>query len=75
MFLGSCIVTCKVTRDSNVQLPDLHYRLTDVFNLLEVRHLVLLEHQLLEVRHASVRPSTFQAPVYTDLPPLTPAGS
>lgn len=51
MFLGSCIVTCKVTRDSNVQLSDLHCRLTDVFNLLEVRHLVLLEHQLLEVLH------------------------
>ena len=70
IFLGSCIVTCKLTRDSNVQLPDLHCRLTDVFNLLEVRHLVLLEHQLLEVRHASVRPSTSQAPVCTDLPPL-----
>ena len=70
IFWGSCIVTCKLTRDSSVQLPDLHCRLTDVFNLLEVRHLVLLEHQLLEVRHASVRPSTSQAPVYTDLPPL-----
>ena len=45
IFLGSCIVTCKLTRDSSVQLPDLHCRLTDVFNLLEVRHLVLLEHQ------------------------------
>ena len=70
IFLASCVVACKLTRDNDLRLSDLQCRLVDVFDLLERGLLVKLEHQLLEVRHASVRPSTSQAPVYTDLPPL-----
>jgi len=53
MFLGSCVIACKLTRDSDLRLPYLHGLLMDIFNLLEVGLLVQLEHQLLEVRHAS----------------------
>lgn len=61
IFLGSCVVACKLTRDSDLRLPYLHSLLKDVFNLLEVGLLVKLEHQLLEVRHA-FQPSCRPAP-------------
>ena len=57
IFLASCVVACKLTRDNGLNLSYLHCQLTDVFNLLEVGLLVKLEHQLLEVRHAC-RPAT-----------------
>ena len=56
IFLASCVVACKLTRDKDLRLPYLHRLLMDVFNLLEVSLLVKLEHQLLEVRHASQQP-------------------
>lgn len=65
MFLGSCVVACKMTRDNDLRLPYLHCLLMDVFNLLEVGLLVKLEHQLLEVRHASHGTAT----PHVDLPP------
>ena len=67
IFLGSCVVACKLTRDSDLRLPDLHCQLMDVFNLLEVGLLVKLEHQLLEVSGLPATPRV-------DLPP-TPTGS
>ena len=53
IFLASCVVACKLTRDNGLNLSYLHCQLTDVFNLLEVGLLVKLEHQLLEVRLSS----------------------
>ena len=53
IFLASCVLACKLTRDNDLRLSDLQCRLVDVFDLLELGLLVKLEHQLLEVRLAS----------------------
>ena len=53
IFLASCVLACKLTRDNDLRLSDLQCRLVDVFDLLERGLLVKLEHQLLEVRPAS----------------------
>lgn len=53
IFLASCVIACKLTRDDEVRLSYLQCRLVDVFDLLELGLLVKLEHQLLEVRPAS----------------------
>ena len=66
IFLASCVVACKLTRDNNLRLSDLHCRLVDVFDLLELGLLVKLEHQLLEVRLSRA----FRAlSMHTQLPP------
>ena len=73
IFLASCVVACKLTRDNDLRLSDLLCRLVDVFDLLELGLLVKLEHQLLEVRLAS---RAFPGPLdehATELPP-TPIG-
>ena len=69
IFLASCVLACKLTRDNDLRLSDLQCRLVDVFDLLERGLLVKLEHQLLEVRPA--RPS-IPGPLdahATELPP------
>ena len=74
IFLASCVLACKLTRDNDLRLSDLQCRLVDVFDLLELGLLVKLEHQLLEVRLSSR--SYFPGPLdshATELPP-TPIG-
>ena len=69
IFLASCVLACKLTRDNDLRLSDLQCRLVDVFDLLERGLLVKLEHQLLEVRPAS---RAFPGPLdahATELPP------
>ena len=66
IFLGSCVLACKLTRDNVLRLPYLHCLLMDVFNLLEVGLLVKLEHQLLEVRQRT-------PPMAQSNPPCRPA--
>ena len=49
LFLGACILACKVARDGEPKLSEVHERLADVLNALQYRQLVLIEHQMLEV--------------------------
>ena len=44
IFLASCVLACKLTRDNDLRLSDLQCRLVDVFDLLERGLLVKLEH-------------------------------
>ena len=62
IFLASCVVACKVTHDGDLRLRSLQSKLMDVFNLLELGLLVKLEHQLLEVLHASQQPPVWPVP-------------
>ena len=50
MFLGCCVLSCKMTREHDVPLTLMHGLLKDVFDLLDVVLLAKIEHQLLEVR-------------------------
>ena len=48
IFLGCCVLAVKVGREG-APLSNLLGRVQDVFNLLDVRLLSRIEHQLLEV--------------------------
>ena len=49
IFLGCCVLAVKVSREAEPRLSYLLSRVQDVFNLLYVRVLSRIEHQLLEV--------------------------
>ena len=49
IFLGCCVLAVKMTREHTLSLIFLHSLLEDVFNLLDVEQLILIEIQLLEV--------------------------
>ena len=49
IFLGCCVLSVKVSREGDTSLCCLLSRVQDVFNLLDVRLLSRIEHQLLEV--------------------------
>jgi hypothetical protein len=49
IFLGCCVLAVKMTREHTLSLIFLHSLLEDVFNLLDVELLILIERQLLEV--------------------------
>ena len=54
IFLGCCVLAFKVSREGP---PYLLSRVQDVFNLLEVRLLSRIEHQLLEVLSSQPAPT------------------
>ena len=54
IFLGCCVLAVKVSRDTS--LSCLLSRVQDVFNLLDVRLLSRIEHQLLEVLRSQPAP-------------------
>ena len=56
IFLGSCVLAVKVSRDADPRLSSLHSCVQDVFNLLDVRLLSRIEHQLLEVLSSQPAP-------------------
>ena len=60
IFLGCCVLAVKVSRDGAHSLRDLHSRVQDVFNLLEVALLSRIEHQLLEVISSQPAPTAPQ---------------
>ena len=49
IFLGCCVLAVKVSREAEPRLSYLLSRVQDVFNLLDVRLLSRIEHQVLEV--------------------------
>ena len=56
IFLGSCVLAVKVSREADLRLSHFHCRVQDVFNLLDVRLLSRIEHQLLEVLSSQPAP-------------------
>ena len=63
IFLGCCVLAFKMTRDQQpASLSYLHSLVQDVFNLLEVRLLVRIEHQLLEVQSSQPAPNPTASP-------------
>ena len=56
IFLGCCVLAVKVSREGDSSLSCLHCRVQDVFNLLDVRLLSRIEHQLLEVLSSQPAP-------------------
>ena len=56
IFLGSCVLAVKVSRDADPRLSSLHSCVQDVFNLLDVTLLSRIEHQLLEVLSSQPAP-------------------
>ena len=56
IFLGSCVLAVKVSRDADPRLASLHSCVQDVFNLLDVTLLSRIEHQLLEVLSSQPAP-------------------
>ena len=55
IFLGCCVLAVKVSREG-APLSNLLGRVQDVFNLLDVRLLSRIEHQLLEVLSSQPAP-------------------
>ena len=68
IFLGCCVLAVKVSRDGAHSLRDLHSRVQDVFNLLEVALLSRIEHQLLEVLSSQPAPTAPQPRPRISLP-------
>ena len=60
IFLGCCVLACKMTREHDISLTYLQSLLEDVFNLLEVGLLIRIEHQILEV--LSLQPAPHPQP-------------
>ena len=58
IFLGCCVLAVKMTREHTLSLIFLHSLLEDVFNLLDVEQLILIEIQLLEVLISQPAPIT-----------------
>ena len=56
IFLGCCVLSVKVSREGDTSLCCLLSRVQDVFNLLDVRLLSRIEHQLLEVLSSQPAP-------------------
>ena len=56
IFLGCCVLVFKVSREGDSSLSYLLSRVQDVFNLLDVRLLSRIEHQLLEVLSSQPAP-------------------
>ena len=56
IFLGCCVLAVKVSREGAPSLSYLLSRVQDVFNLLDVRLLSRIEHQLLEVLSSQPAP-------------------
>ena len=57
IFLGCCVLAVKMTREHTLSLIFLHSLLEDVFNLLDVELLILIESQLLEVLSSQPAPN------------------
>ena len=57
IFLGCCVLAVKMTREHTLSLAHLHSLLWDVFNLLDVERLILIESQLLEVLSSQPAPN------------------
>ena len=57
IFLGCCVLSVKVSREGDTSLCCLLSRVQDVFNLLDVRLLSRIEHQLLEVLSSQPAPT------------------
>ena len=49
IFLGCCVLAVKGSREGDFSISCLLSRVQDVFNLLDVRLLSRIEHQVLEV--------------------------
>ena len=56
IFLGCCVLTVKVSRKGAAPSSNLLSRVQDVFNLLDVKLLSGIEHQLLEVLSSQPAP-------------------
>ena len=56
IFLGCCVLTVKVSREGAAPSSNLLSRVQDVFNLLDVKLLSGIEHQLLEVLSSQPAP-------------------
>ena len=70
IFLGCCVLAFKMTREQHLPLSYLHSLVKDVFNLLEVRLLVRIEHQLLEVQSSQPAPNPTASPSHLCLSSL-----
>ena len=57
IFLGCCVLAVKGSREGDTSLSCLLSRVQDVFNLLDVRLLSRIEHQLLEVLSSQLAPT------------------
>ena len=57
IFLGCCVLAFKVSREGPPSLSCLLSRVQDVFNLLDVRLLSRIEHQILEVLSSQLAPT------------------
>ena len=60
IFLGCCVLAVKVSREGGPSLSCLLSRVQDVFNVLDVRLLSRIEHQLLEVLSSQPAPTAPQ---------------
>ena len=56
IFLGCCVLAVKVSREGE-SISCLLSRVQDVFNLLDVRLLSRIEHQILEVLSSQLAPT------------------
>ena len=56
IFLGCCVLAVKVSREGDFSISCLLSRVQDVFNLLDVRLLSRIEHQLLKVLSSQPAP-------------------
>jgi hypothetical protein len=68
IFLGCCVLAVKVSREGGPSLSYLLSRVQDVFNLLDVRLLSRIEHQLLEVLSSQPAPTAPQPRPRISLP-------
>ena len=57
IFLGCCVLAVKGSREGDFSISCLLSRVQDVFNLLDVRLLSRIEHQLLEVLSSQPAPT------------------
>ena len=71
IFLGCCVLSVKVSREGDTSLCCLLSRVQDVFNLLDVRLLSRIEHQLLDVLSSQPAPVAHSL----DLASLCPAAN
>ena len=75
IFLGSCVLAVKVSREGDLSLSYLLSRVQDVFNLLDVTLLSGIEHQLLEVLSSQPAPIAPQPRPCISLPHSQCGGS
>ena len=72
IFLGCCVLAIKVSREGDSSLSYLLSHVQDVFNLLHVRLLSRIEHQLLEVLSSQPAPTAPQPRPRISLPHTPP---